>query len=167
MSMLSARYFHKQLRQTTWIPSSAHRLHQTCLSVLFNYFALLFGKQKSLFSFLSTTRCICSPNSTTPTHTRQPLDQFYSMSKSLGQKIEGKVSNAGRLLNKSCCLKKGVSELHCTSNKFKNIIKTSPPPIKISSDNFTCHSATSHILCLSHCHFCNFISKISFNSIEA
>lgn len=110
MSMLSTSYFHKQLRQTTWIPSSARRLHHTRLSVLFNYFALLFGKQKSLFSFLSTTYCICSPNSTTSTHTWQPLDQFCSMLKSLWPKD----------------------------------LKTSTPLVKISSDNFTCHSTTSH-----------------------
>lgn len=51
MSMLSTSDFHKQLRQTAWIPSSARRLHQTCLSVLFNYFALLLVNRNPCFPF--------------------------------------------------------------------------------------------------------------------
>lgn len=106
MSMLSTSYFPKQLRQTTRIPSSARRLHQIRLSVLFNYFALLFGKQKPLFSFLSTTDCICSPNPPPqPTH-GSLWTSFTYIEITLAKRFEGKVPNAARFLNKCYCLKK-------------------------------------------------------------
>lgn len=80
MSVLSTSYFHKQLRQTTWIPSSARGLHQTSLSVLFS----LINRNLVFLSLYYTLYLFSKFHHSNP-HMAAP-DQFCSMLKSLRPK---------------------------------------------------------------------------------